>query len=73
MPFPLVEAAIYHNIPLDERVVNRELLMAVHIAKKYACDSLGVSDNTVFDARVFDILELDPAKLEKDLLPEMAV
>ena len=73
MPFPLVEAAIYHNVPFDERVVNRELLMAVHIAKKYACDSLGVSDNTLFDPRVFDMLELDPARLEKELLTEMAV
>jgi HD-like signal output (HDOD) protein/CheY-like chemotaxis protein len=72
MPFPLVEAAVYHNNPFDERVVNRELLMAIHIAKKYACDSLGVSDNTVFDPRVFDILELDPVRLEKELLTEKA-
>jgi len=70
MPFPLVEAAVYHNNPLDERVVNHELLMAVHIAKKYACESLGVSDNTYFDSQVFDMLQIDPAQLEKQILAE---
>lgn len=64
MPYAQVETAVYHNEPFDERIVNRELVQAVHIAKKYACDSLGASDNTAFCPQTFDRLGIDPLKFE---------
>lgn len=32
LPLPIVEAALYHHTPLDERVINQELLCVVHLA-----------------------------------------
>jgi HD-like signal output (HDOD) protein len=70
MPFPMVEAAVYHNSPFDVRIVNRELVMAVHIAKKYACDSMQTKDNMAFSPEVFSILEIDRTNLEDNILME---
>ena len=70
MPFTLVESAIYHNDPFDARIVNRELVMAVHIAHKYACESLSQDDGTEFYPQVFDCLKIDIPMLEKDILME---
>ncbi len=71
MPFPIVEAALYHNNPFDERIVNRELVLAIHIAKKYACDSMGMNDNTVFYPQAFENLEMDQSRFEKEIMAEI--
>jgi len=41
IPFPIVEAALFHHHPLDEKIINKELVAAVHIAQKYAWDIMG--------------------------------
>lgn len=41
LPLPIVEAALYHHTPLDERVINRELLCVVHLANAYAWNRMG--------------------------------
>lgn len=71
MPFPIVEAALYHNNPFDERIVNRELVLAIHIAKKYACTSMGMTDNTAFYPQAFESLEMDQLRFEKEILAEI--
>lgn len=35
MPLPIIEAALYHHMPMSERVINRELICAVHLASVY--------------------------------------
>jgi CheY-like chemotaxis protein/HD-like signal output (HDOD) protein len=36
LPFPVIEAALYHHRPLHPAIVNRELVFCVHIAQHYA-------------------------------------
>ena len=36
LPFPIVEAALYHHNPLDSVIINKELVICVHIAEYYA-------------------------------------
>ena len=71
MPFTLVESALYHQNPFDERIVNRELVMAVHVAKKYAAESLKIDDYSEFFVDVFDALGIDSAKFEKEMELEL--
>lgn len=64
LPFPIVEAALYHHIPFDGRIINKELVMAVHIAQKYAGDKLGGIQYCNFDVRVFDALNINRNEFE---------
>ena len=66
MPFAMVEAAVYHNSPFDERIVNQELVMAVHLAKKYAAESMRTDDNTEFCPQIFGKLGIEQSILEND-------
>ena len=36
LPFPIVEAALYHHKPFDPAVMNKEIVAAVHLAQHYA-------------------------------------
>lgn len=36
LPYPIVEAALYHHSPSDDSIINRELVSAVHIADFYS-------------------------------------
>ncbi len=57
IPIPIVEAAVYHHDPLNEAVMNRELVCVVHIANYYAWKLL--EDKTscqVFEPGVYDYL-----------------
>jgi len=36
LPLPIVEAALYHHDPLNEGIINKELVQAVHIANAMA-------------------------------------
>lgn len=36
LPFPIVEAALYHHNPQDSIIINKELVLCVHIAEYYA-------------------------------------
>lgn len=36
LPLPIVEAALYHHNPLEEGIINRELLSIIHIANQFA-------------------------------------
>lgn len=42
LPLPIVEAALYHHSPLEEGIINRELLAVVHLANWGAWNKLGV-------------------------------
>ncbi len=36
LPLPIIESALYHHMPMDERVINRELVCSVHLANANA-------------------------------------
>lgn len=67
IPYPIVEAALYHHDPLNEKVINKELVCAVHIGDKYSWSFLehGVEQN--FDQRAFDFLQVDQGAFEREL------
>lgn len=65
LPHAYVEAAMFHHTPLDERVVNRELIAVVHLANYYAITQIQKADtHHRLDEQVFDILNLN----EEDFL-----
>lgn len=68
LPFPLVEAALYHHHPLDKGVVNTELVYAVHIAQHYAWRIVNPSIVNLFQLECFDRLDIDMALFEKTFM-----
>ena len=40
IPFPVVESALFHNSPLQETIMNPQLVMAVHLASYYAWQAI---------------------------------
>lgn len=67
-PFPVMEAALYHHNPMDAKIVNREIVCAVHIVIKYAMEMLGYEWTDPFDVRAFDFLNIEKADFEASLL-----
>ena len=67
IPFPIVEAALFHHHPLDEKIINKELVVAVHIAQKYAWDIMEKQQLTEFYPEVFEKLGLDQQRFESDI------
>jgi len=65
IPLPIVETALYHHIPMDPRVINRELVSIVHLANYYSWLAV---DHKEFlnqlDTTVFEFLQIDQEKLE---------
>lgn len=70
LPFPIVEAALYHHNPFDERVINQLLVSAVHISQKYAWDILGEPVLTPFYEEVFGVIGLSQTEFENKLMNE---
>ncbi|HYE67533.1 MAG TPA: response regulator [Anaerovoracaceae bacterium] len=56
LPYPIVEAALYHHRPLDPCVINKEIVAAVHLAQHYAWKLTKQPVATEFFPQVFDIL-----------------
>lgn len=62
-----MEAALYHHNPFDERIVNSELVIGVHIAQKYAWDMLKVPQLTRFSPEAFMKIGLVQSEFEEEL------
>jgi HD-like signal output (HDOD) protein len=56
LPFPIVEAALYHHRPLDPAVINKEIVAAVHLAQHYAWTLTKEPIVTEFFPETFNIL-----------------
>lgn len=67
LPFPIVEAALYHHQPFDDRIINKELIWAVHLAQKYAWDLLKSPALSSFYPEVFEALGFTQAEFEQKL------
>lgn len=65
LPYPMVEAALYHHNPLDPRVINQELVYVMHIAQHYAWRIINSRIRNVFFLECFDRLKIDPNHFEK--------
>lgn len=67
LPYPIVESALFHNVPLDPNIINKELVSIVHISSYYSWDL--INGNSFFekklDENVFDILDIPKAKFDE--------
>lgn len=67
IPYPIVEAALYCHQPLKESIINTELVCAVHIAQKYACDLMQMDPFCSFTEETFNRLGLQRHDFEDSL------
>lgn len=65
LPFPLIEAALYHHHPLDSGVVHTDLVYAVHIAQHYAWKLVNPKIMNHFELECFDRLNIEMVAFEK--------
>ncbi len=64
LPYPIVECALYHHTPFDKRIINKELVMSVHLAQKYACDFILEKPTEGFYPEVYEALSVDRDKFD---------
>ncbi|MBF4694129.1 HDOD domain-containing protein [Fusibacter ferrireducens] len=43
LPFPIIEAALYHHEPFSEKVINKELVISMHVANYYAWKFMNIN------------------------------
>ncbi len=67
LPFPIVEAALYHHAPLNENILHPELVCCVHIAQKYAWNWIGQQEYTPFFPETFARIGVTQEAFEKAL------
>ncbi len=67
LPYPIYEAAYYHHNPLDENIIHKELVCAVHIAQSYAWRALGDLEVDPVAPEVFDSINITVEDFEKRL------
>mgnify|MGYP001100240485 CR=1 FL=1 len=61
LPYPIIEGALYHHNPLDERIVNKEIVAAIHLSQYTAREIIGTTKNSTFFPEVYAILGIDEA------------
>lgn len=67
LPFPMYEVALYHHRPLDQCIVNYELVSIVHIAQYYAWVNLGATNIPPVQDEVFEAIKVTRDEFEKRL------
>lgn len=58
MPYPLVEAALYHNNPLAAPAGNREIIILLHIADHLARIALAAENIEPLNPEIFSLVEI---------------
>lgn len=66
LPYPVIEAALYHHDPLNPNIINVELVKAVHIANHYAWLTIKPKkyDNPIV-TEAFDAFDITQEEFEK--------
>ena len=67
LPYPIVEAALYHHTPFSTEIINRELIYAINIAQHYASIILKNQLPTALDPNVFLSLGITQGQFEKEI------
>jgi HD-like signal output (HDOD) protein len=67
LPFPIVEAALFHHRPFDPNIVNTELVSCVHIAQRYAWDIMNEPEFTPFFPEVFERVGINQQEFEEKI------
>jgi HD-like signal output (HDOD) protein/CheY-like chemotaxis protein len=66
-PYDIVEATMYHGSPLDQNIINNELVCVLHIAQGYAWKKLNVELVDNLDIRTFELLNITIDSFEDSL------
>ncbi len=68
IPVPIVEAALYHHDPMNDSIINKELVQVVHLANYYSWKYLnqGYSSENLY-LEVFKALSLDREVVEAEI------
>ncbi len=66
MPLPIVEVALYHHSPLDENVLNKELLCVIHLCNYMVWQRMGRKDlaSDALVSRCCEFLNVDEQKMK---------
>jgi HD-like signal output (HDOD) protein len=70
LPFPIVEAALFHHRPFDSNIVNKELVMCIHIAQKCAWDISNIALVTPFYPEVYEKVGINQQEFEAKIKQE---
>lgn len=65
LPHPIVEVALYHHSPNDPRIIEKELVAAVHVASKIAWDNVGMKSLFACDPAALEILGMSEVDIAK--------
>lgn len=65
--YPVVESALFYPSPMDDRIVNKEIVAVVHLASYYAWLLLKKSHGKNVNEKVFECLGFSQKELEKIL------
>lgn len=68
LPFPIVEAALYHHDPFNPNIINKKLLWVIHLAQHYAWEVLDITPEGELNDKVFEALEIEKNEIEKVIL-----
>lgn len=58
LPYPIVETVLFHHTPLNDNVIDKELVSVVHIADYISWEMLGRKRYNTLDSKVFDFLKV---------------
>jgi HD-like signal output (HDOD) protein len=68
LPFPIVEAALFHHRPLDPCIMNREVVSAVHLAQHFAWHKMDIQIVSEFYPEVYESLGIPAEEFEKSVM-----
>lgn len=68
LPYVMVEAALYHGAPNDERIINKDLVSIVHVAQHYASKIMGSTGFCRYEPEALRALGVDERLLEEKLV-----
>lgn len=54
LPYPVVEAALYHDNPTDDRIINKRVVAAIHMAQQIASTRMGIKPDCRFHPEVLN-------------------
>lgn len=65
LPYSMVEAALFHHNPLDEKVLNKKLVSMVHLANYYAWSLVEDTSTCHLDMEVFGFLNITKSQCDE--------
>lgn len=65
LPYPIIEAALYHHDPMNPNIINQELVKAVHLANHYAWKSMHyLKYDNYLNTEVFEAFGITEAEFD---------